>query len=853
MNVADEGGAIYNSSAPAVGITNCVFWGNTAGSGAEIHNFDSTLTVGHCDIQGGWNGAGVYNDGSSTNIDGGGNIDSDPLFADVETGTWTSNATCNASTYQSTLTNNSASWTANELAGKFINPDTSQVLHYLIVSNDTHTVTVWGDLSSMPLSGATYQIFDYHLKSVTGRWTPLGWTNDTVTSPCIDAGDPGSEYAYEPIPNGGTINMGAYGNTPEASKSPVTLTVFSEYGGADPAVGAHSYTSGTVVTCLVTNSPVHEGAPATQYVCIGWTGSGSVPPDNGTTNTGPFNITGNSTIAWTWQTNYWLDVTDGGVSGGVSVADGWFLAGTNLSILGTPSNGYHFVNWTGDIATNANPLSLVMDQRYTLTANFDINVYSITATAGLHGAISPSGAVQVAHGFGTNFFITPDAHYHVADVEVDSASIGPTNFYTFDNVTTDHTIHASFAIDTHTLEVISAHGGADPAVGTHTNDYGTDLTCRVTNSAVYDGVLATQYLCTGWALTGHTDTNGLSAGTGTNVVMVHTNDAVLTWQWQTNYWLDVTDGGVSGGVSVADGWFLAGTNVSILAVASNGYELAYWSGDVPPANTNDDPLELVMDRPRAVTANFRVASGPRYWDAGGTDSNWSTAANWTFDTEPALSEDAHIGHTGYVADARAVIAQPGEACHDLYVGLCEGATGRVTMTGGELDVGGSLLVGMGSFTQQPGTEVSIAGDLVAGGTNGLSGTYSVNGAGLTVTGGLQVGLYPGSMSTFESWGANVCLAFGGGTSHVGRAGYGRYLQYGGTNDIMGVLILGALTNGCGELWLEEAEMMVGLLVLGVEGLAVCGQDGDTVLTAGEILMGAGSGGMGEYSLTGGDI
>jgi hypothetical protein len=47
------------------------------------------------------------------------------------------------------------------------------------------------------------------------------WTyTDTETSPCIDTGDPGYDYTLEPEPNGDRINMGAYGNTPQASKSP---------------------------------------------------------------------------------------------------------------------------------------------------------------------------------------------------------------------------------------------------------------------------------------------------------------------------------------------------------------------------------------------------------------------------------------------------------------------------------------------------------------------------------------------------------------------------------------------------------------------------------------------------------
>ncbi len=63
---------------------------------------------------------------------------------------------------------------------------------------------------------------DFHLKSQYGRWNPVtsSWVTDSVTSPAIDAGDPTSDYLNEPSPNGGRINMGAYGNTPEASKSP---------------------------------------------------------------------------------------------------------------------------------------------------------------------------------------------------------------------------------------------------------------------------------------------------------------------------------------------------------------------------------------------------------------------------------------------------------------------------------------------------------------------------------------------------------------------------------------------------------------------------------------------------------
>ena len=70
--------------------------------------------------------------------------------------------------------------------------------------------------------------------------------------------------------------------------------------------------------------------------------------------------------------------------------------------------------------------------------------HTITASAGAGGTISPSGAVIVAEGSSQTFTITPNSTYIVSDVLVDSVSVGRVNSYTFTNVTTDHTISATF-------------------------------------------------------------------------------------------------------------------------------------------------------------------------------------------------------------------------------------------------------------------------------------------------------------------------------------------------------------------------------------------------------------------------
>jgi hypothetical protein len=87
--------------------------------------------------------------------------------------------------------------------------------------------SIWpgaGNINADPLF-AKPKRSDYHLQTEypNGRWNPqtgMFDLTDPDTSPCINAGDPSSDYSLEPAPNGNRINMGTYGNTNQASKLP---------------------------------------------------------------------------------------------------------------------------------------------------------------------------------------------------------------------------------------------------------------------------------------------------------------------------------------------------------------------------------------------------------------------------------------------------------------------------------------------------------------------------------------------------------------------------------------------------------------------------------------------------------
>jgi len=121
-----------------------------------------------------------------------------------------------------------------------------------------------------------------------------------------------------------------------------------------------------------------------------------------------------------------------------------YVAGTTITLTAVPATGYHFVNWSGEVMDSTNPVMVTVKGNITVTANFEINKYSITASAGSNGYISPSGSVTVNYGDSKTFTITPNPGYKIKDIKVDGTSVGAVSTYTFSNITSDHTISALF-------------------------------------------------------------------------------------------------------------------------------------------------------------------------------------------------------------------------------------------------------------------------------------------------------------------------------------------------------------------------------------------------------------------------
>jgi type IV pilus assembly protein PilY1 len=88
--------------------------------------------------------------------------------------------------------------------------------------------------------------------------------------------------------------------------------------------------------------------------------------------------------------------------------------------------------------------------------------YTITASSGANGSISPSGPVSVPAGDSLSFTISPNPGCMILQVLVDGVAVGAVSSYTFTNVNANHTIQASFAGQYTINTIAGSHGSISP-------------------------------------------------------------------------------------------------------------------------------------------------------------------------------------------------------------------------------------------------------------------------------------------------------------------------------------------------------------------------------------------------------
>ena len=162
--------------------------------------------------------------------------------------------------------------------------------------------------------------------------------------------------------------------------------------------------------------------------------------------------------------------------------------GADQTFMIKPNTGYQIADVKVDNVSQGAISSYTFKDvtaNHTIFATFRPKTYTITATAGRGGSISPWGFVKVNPGADQTFMIKPNTGYQIADVKVDNVSQGAISSYTFKDVTANHTIFATFRPKTYTITATAGRGGSISPSGAVKVSYGGDQTFTIKSSADY--------------------------------------------------------------------------------------------------------------------------------------------------------------------------------------------------------------------------------------------------------------------------------------------------------------------------------------------------------------------------------
>jgi uncharacterized repeat protein (TIGR02543 family) len=237
-------------------------------------------------------------------------------------------------------------------------------------------------------------------KSITANYALNTYTlsvtaaNGTVTNnPAQSAYDTNTTVQLTAVPSTG-YHFVSWSGDASGTTNPLSVTMNSNKSiTANFAINTYSLNV-TAVNGTVTKNPSQSAydsnttvqltaTPATGYRFVNWSGdaSGSSNPVSVFMNANK-NVTANFAA-----TGCILNIT--AANGSVTKNPDLAVYDTNATVqlTASPASGYHFVNWTGDTSSPANPLSVIMNGSKSITANFAINTYTLNITA-VNGTVS---------------------------------------------------------------------------------------------------------------------------------------------------------------------------------------------------------------------------------------------------------------------------------------------------------------------------------------------------------------------------------------------------------------------------------------------------------------------------------
>jgi hypothetical protein len=474
----------------------------------------------------------------------------------------------------------------------------STVVLTALPSTGYHLVSWSGDASgstnplSMVMNGNKSITANFALNTYTLTVTA---TNGTVTkNPSQSAYDTNTTVQLTAVPSIG-YHFVSWSGDASGSTNPLSVTMNSNKSiTANFAINTYTLNI-TAVNGTVTKNPSQSAydsnttvqltaVPATGYRFVSWSGdaSGSSNPVSMLMNANK-NVTANFAA-----TGCILNITaaNGSVSKNPDLAV--YDSNATVQLTASPASGYHFVNWTGDTSSSANPLFVIMNGSKSITANFAINAFTVTVNAANGTVIkNPNQSVYDSNST-VQLTALPATGYHFTGWSGStSGSANPLSLLVDGN----KNVTANFAINTYSLSITATNGAV----------------LKNPSQSAYDSNTTVQL--TAFPASGYHFVNWTGDVTGSsNPISVIMNGnksvtAVFALTVVSNFTLNITS--LNGTVTrVPDqSSYDSSSTVQLTAVPASGYHFVNWSGDI---SGSSNPVDVVMDGNKNITANYAV-------------------------------------------------------------------------------------------------------------------------------------------------------------------------------------------------------------------------------------------------------
>jgi len=305
------------------------------------------------------------------------------------------------------------------------------------------------------------------------------------------------------------------------------------------------------------------------------------------------------------------------------------LSGSRKLYEITPNDNYHIGSVTGcnGILSRYGDTNRYLTGAITsdcaVDVTFDIDKFTITATASTGGSVFPSSFVSVNYGDNQKVIIAPDDGYHIVDVKIDGNSLGAIAEYIFTGVTSNHILDVTFAADSQTAkykltikrsgkgkgnisssdDLINCGGKANDCTETYYEGLSVFLKATPDNKSIF----------TAWT--------GCDQAEDDTCIVTMDKSAVVTANFSRQFTLKVNKNG-DGSISckagdddeedctdIVETAYAEGTKIILTQTPDENSIFKGWSGNCKGKNYT---CSIIMNGNKTITANYESAGAKIY-------------------------------------------------------------------------------------------------------------------------------------------------------------------------------------------------------------------------------------------------